>query len=55
MYYSGFESRPQAKTDCIFFTDTEQNRLIAITIIESYGLECKVENKNVNKLKTLEK
>ena len=39
------------KTDCIFFTDTEDNRTIATEIIESYGLEWKVENKNISKLK----
>jgi len=39
------------KTDCIFFHDTENNRTIATEIIESYGLEWKVENKNISKLK----
>jgi len=39
------------KTDCIFFHDTDDNRNIATEIIESYGLEWKVENKNVSKLK----
>jgi hypothetical protein len=41
------------KTDCIFFHDTENNRTIATEIIESYGLDWKVENKNVSKLKPL--
>jgi hypothetical protein len=32
------------KTDCIFFKDTIENRDKAKTIIESYGLNCKIEN-----------
>ena len=35
------------KTDCVFFKDTKQNREIATTIIESYGLECKIEDKKI--------
>jgi hypothetical protein len=31
------------KTDCIFFKDTIENRDKAKTIIESYGLNCKIE------------
>lgn len=36
------------KTDCIFFTDTEENRQIARDIIESYGLSCKIEEHKGN-------
>ena len=32
------------KTDCIFFKDTIKNRDKAKMIIESYGLNCKIEN-----------
>ena len=32
------------KTDCIFFKDTIENRNKATMIIESYGLNCKIEN-----------
>lgn len=32
------------KTDCIFFKDTIENRDKAKMIIESYGLNCKIEN-----------
>lgn len=32
------------KTDCIFFKDTIDNRDKATMIIESYGLNCKIEN-----------
>ena len=39
------------KTDCVFFHDTFQNREKVREIIESYGLECKIEYKN--KLKPL--
>ena len=39
------------KTDCVFFHDTFQNREKVRAIIESYGLECKIEYKN--KLKPL--
>lgn len=35
------------KTDCIFFADNEINNNIAKEIIESYGLECKVELKKI--------
>lgn len=31
------------KTDCVFFTDTQANRKKVKEIIESYGLECKIE------------
>lgn len=39
------------KTDCVFFHDTKENREKVKAIIESYGLECKIEYKN--KLKPL--
>ncbi len=39
------------KTDCVFFHDTKENREKVKQIIESYGLECKIEYKN--KLKPL--
>lgn len=39
------------KTDCVFFHDTKLNRDNVRSIIESYGLECKIEYKN--KLKPL--
>ena len=39
------------KTDCIFFYDTEDNRIMVKSIIESYGLECKVEVKKLKQLK----
>ena len=39
------------KTDCVFFHDTKENRAKVREIIESYGLECKIEYKN--KLKPL--
>ena len=39
------------KTDCVFFHDTKENREKVRAIIESYGLECKIEYKN--KLKPL--
>jgi len=39
------------KTDCVFFHDTFTNREKVRAIIESYGLECKIEYKN--KLKPL--
>lgn len=46
------------KTDCIFFTDTEDNRWMVKSAIESYGLECKVEIKDslkkINAPKTTE-
>ena len=35
------------KTDCVFFHDTEENREIVTNIIESYGLECKIEDKKI--------
>lgn len=38
------------KTDCIFFKDTDENRAIVKGIVESYGLECKVETKSLSKL-----
>lgn len=31
------------KTDCVFFHDTQENRKKVQDIIESYGLECKIE------------
>jgi hypothetical protein len=34
------------KTDCVFFHDTKENREKVKQIIESYGLECKIEYKN---------
>lgn len=37
------------KTDCIFFKDTEENRNFVRESIESYGLECKLETKNLDK------
>ena len=39
------------KTDCIFFHDTDENVEKAENIIESYGLECKIEKKDISKLK----
>jgi hypothetical protein len=39
------------KTDCVFFHDTKENRAKVREIIESYGLECKIEYKK--KLKPL--
>jgi hypothetical protein len=39
------------KTDCIFFYDTQENRKKVQDIIESYGLECKIEyNKKLKPL-----
>lgn len=39
------------KTDCVFFTDTQENRKKVQDIIESYGLECKIEyNKKLKPL-----
>jgi hypothetical protein len=38
------------KTDCIFFTDTDENRAMVKEAIESYGLECKVEVKKFKKV-----
>jgi hypothetical protein len=38
------------KTDCVFFNDTEHNKLIATQIIESYGLDWKLETKNLSKI-----
>jgi len=31
------------KTDCIFFKDTKKNRKMVKTMIEDYGIECKIE------------
>ena len=31
------------KTDCIFFNDTDYNRELVTSMIESYGLTCKIE------------
>lgn len=39
------------KTDCIFFTDTNDNRIKVKTIIEDYGLSCKIEELKINNIK----
>lgn len=33
------------KTDCIFFKDTKENKLLVKTMLDSYGLEHKIEKK----------
>ncbi len=35
------------KTDCVFFNDTKENRVIVTEIIESYGLSCKIEHRKI--------
>ena len=39
------------KTDCIFFTDTDENREKVKGIIEEYQLTCKIEEVKSNKIK----
>ena len=35
------------KTDCVFFNDTKENRVIVTEIIEGYGLSCKIEHRKI--------